>query len=50
MAAIIPTITMLWLAGENMFISDVKGKLNIYYRKTKRTLARFNCNSLYSKE
>ena len=27
---IIPTITMLGLAGENMFISDVKGELYLY--------------------
>ena len=29
-SAIIPTITMLGLAGENMFISDVKGELYLY--------------------
>lgn len=29
-SVIIPTITMLGLAGENMFISDVKGELYLY--------------------
>lgn len=30
MTAIIPTITMLGLAGENMLISDVKGEIYLY--------------------
>lgn len=35
---IIPTITMLGLAGENMFISDVKGELYLYTAEKLRQL------------
>ena len=35
---IIPTITMLGLAGENMFISDVKGELYLYTAKKLKQL------------
>lgn len=35
---IIPTITMLGLAGENMFISDVKGELYLYTAKKLKEL------------
>lgn len=37
-SVIIPTITMLGLAGENMFISDVKGELYLYTAKKLKQL------------